>query len=162
MYDESATRHAEDGACDLKTNIRDKPIRMVPIRLPYSASLRVKIFLTGVVFPLGCIIASLCGMTTSVDTPWQSGQTQHYVVLLMRWPVLAPFLPFMLFNMVCIALWLLRPRFTSQSRFPPRTETLTRTLNWCKSVNKNSPVVGKIHRRYLSGMLSLPFRNASA
>ena len=49
-----------------------------------SVPLRVTFFLTGVVFPVICLVAAYRGVNSVAEMPWQSGQLRHYVALLSR------------------------------------------------------------------------------
>ena len=77
-------------------------------RVP-SVPLAIKFFLTGVVFPISCLIHSCCGLSANVDQPWQSGNPNVYIGLLLACPSILAFLPLMLFSMACITIWAFHP-----------------------------------------------------
>ena len=71
---------------------------------------RVKFFLTGVIFPIGCILCpAVFGITSHIDSPWQSGHLEDYVAVLLDWPSLAPMLPLVIACMICMTAYVFRP-----------------------------------------------------
>ena len=72
--------------------------------------LRLKFFLTGVLFPVLCLclIASSRGSST-VLSPWQSGEVENYVGVLLSWPALFVFTPLLAYSFVCLTRWCLWP-----------------------------------------------------
>ncbi|MCA9219744.1 MAG: hypothetical protein KDA71_05415 [Planctomycetales bacterium] len=82
---------------------------------PYQPSplpmwLRMAMFVTGVLFPAGCIGLVASGTRPTIDSPWQSGEVKDYAVLLMQFPAIASFLPLFLFSMASLTAWTFRPR----------------------------------------------------
>lgn len=67
-------------------------------------------FVTGVLFPLGCIGLVAGGTRPTIDSPWQSGEVKDYAVLLMQFPAMAPFLPLIAFSMAGMTAWTFRRR----------------------------------------------------
>jgi hypothetical protein len=74
-----------------------------------SVPLRVKFFVTGVVFPVICLVAAYRGANSVAEMPWQSGYLSHYVALLLRWPAIAVFIPLVTYSMTCLAMWVAKP-----------------------------------------------------
>ena len=95
---------------------------LVPTAVPWptflTGSLRFKFFLTGFVFPVTClvIIGFLQG-SASPHTPWQSGDTIDYIILLTQRPAILWFYPILTYSFVSIALWCWRPFHYSQFAF---------------------------------------------
>ncbi|TWU48615.1 hypothetical protein Poly51_45160 [Rubripirellula tenax] len=73
-----------------------------------SVQLRVKFFLTGVIYPLFAILLSFDGPAV-VGTVWQSGEWGDYAAMLMTWPGFGPFLPFVGLCMVALSAYVFRP-----------------------------------------------------
>ncbi|MCA9216346.1 MAG: hypothetical protein KDB27_24930 [Planctomycetales bacterium] len=69
---------------------------------------RFKFFVTGVAIPLICLLCSEMLMSTPTQ-PWQSGELEHHMVLLLVWPANGPFLPLILYSAVCMAWWTIKP-----------------------------------------------------
>ena len=92
---------------------RDLQSLPVPTLVPWSTrltwQLRLKFFLTGVLFPVLCLITIGAGSQSSVDSPWQSGHLQHYVVVLTSRPTIFVFAPLLLFSFVCLGRWCIWP-----------------------------------------------------
>ncbi|MGB7342875.1 MAG: DUF6688 family protein [Pirellulaceae bacterium] len=82
------------------------------LRLP-SMQLRIKLFLTGVIFPIACFAAAYQGMEATSNSPWQSGHIEDYLAMLVSWPGFAPLLPVICFSMFALAAWVIRPRLAS-------------------------------------------------
>ena len=77
---------------------------------PASVSLRLTWLLTGVVLPLACFItAGTSSGSVVARAPWQSGQPEDYIAMLMAWPGFAPFLPLVAYSMVGLVCWCWRP-----------------------------------------------------
>ncbi|WP_419189090.1 hypothetical protein [Stieleria marina] len=74
-----------------------------------SRQLRIKFFLTGVVFPVSCFVSSWMGLNASVDTAWQSGRLEHFLPLVLSWPCFAPVLPLVGFSMAALTASVVRP-----------------------------------------------------
>ena len=96
--------------CTVESESSNLVARVPPVnpRVP-SVPLAIKFFLTGVVFPISCLIHSCCGLTANVDQPWQSGNPSVYIGLLLACPSILAFLPLMLFSMACITIWAFHP-----------------------------------------------------
>lgn len=84
-------------------------------RVP-SVPLAIKFFLTGVVFPISCLIHTYCGLNANVEQPWQSDSPSVYIGLLLDFPSNLAFLPLMLLSMFCITIWAFYP---ASSRYAP-------------------------------------------
>lgn len=76
-------------------------------RIP-SIELRIKFFVTGVLFPASSIIFVSIGYSVA-DSPWQSGNIADYVAMLLTWPGLLPFVPLICFSAVCLTAYCIRP-----------------------------------------------------
>ena len=75
-----------------------------------SVSLRLKWLLTGVILPILCfIIAGTSSGNVVARAPWQSGEPEDYVAMLMAWPGFAPLLPLVACSMIGLACWCWRP-----------------------------------------------------
>ncbi len=77
---------------------------------PISRTLRIKFFLTGIVFPLTGLLFLLGGMPVMLDSPWQSGESRDYIAVLMRYPALVLFFPCVGFSMICLGTWTIAPK----------------------------------------------------
>ena len=113
------TLDKQNSSIDSKTS-SIKPwssLQPVPTLVPWttrlSIALRIKFFLTGVLFPIICLAVVLAGGKTGiVHTPWQSGEwLDHYIVFLSS-PTITAFFPLLLFSFVCLSLWCFSPRFS--------------------------------------------------
>ena len=76
-------------------------------RIP-SIELRIKFFVTGVLFPASSIIFVSIGFGVA-DSPWQSGNIPDYVAMLLTWPALLPFVPLICFSAMCLTAYCIRP-----------------------------------------------------
>jgi len=79
------------------------------LRLPLTTNLRIKLFLTGILFPIPNICMGLNGTSASISEPWQSGTTEPYVVLFLQQPGLVCFLPLIIFSMVALGAIVWKP-----------------------------------------------------
>ena len=70
---------------------------------PASIPLRVKFFITGVLFPIVCFLAPFFGLDATFDEPWQSGRIVDYLAMLLAWPGYAPVLPIIGYSMICLS-----------------------------------------------------------
>lgn len=78
-----------------------------------SPGFRIGCFVTGIVLPTVCIVCASGGMSATGQQPWQSGQTRDYAALLLRLPAIAPLLIPVLYSMVCMGAWLLKPEMVT-------------------------------------------------
>ena len=76
----------------------DKELMYVPTATPWrtrlSVGLRVKFFLTGIVYPACCLMWIVGGLKPFLGGDlWQDGQTNAYVGVLMSAPAFCVFIP---------------------------------------------------------------------
>lgn len=76
---------------------------------PPSIRLRVKFFLTGALLPLACIALMIAEGDPSSGRLWQSGKLDVYIALLFKWRAQIVFLPLVIFHIVSLCSWLVRP-----------------------------------------------------
>ena len=85
----------------------------VPTLVPWNTSLtwqlRLKFFLTGVLFPIICLTAIGIGGSASIEAPWQSGFLTHYIIVLTTRPTIFVFWPLLLFSFFCLTRWCFNP-----------------------------------------------------
>lgn len=78
------------------------------------AKRRFKFFVCGVIFPVICFLSiAVGGMARAIDAPWQSGRLEDYVTVLLSSPSILCFVPMLLFNITCMAIWCIRPEKSS-------------------------------------------------
>ena len=82
----------------------------VPWRTDLSTSLRIKFFLTGVLYPIACLATMISGLTTFIGGQWQDGNTNTYLGLLLSSPPFCVFFPVILFSMAGLGLWCVRTK----------------------------------------------------
>ena len=70
---------------------------------------RIRLFVSGVVFPAMCIITAYLGVDATLNSPWQSGQTHVYVGLLLGWPTIMAMLPLICFSALSMTAFVIRP-----------------------------------------------------
>ncbi len=80
---------------------------------PGSRLRRWKFFATGVLAPALCIGTVLISGLSLLDAPWQSGNLEHYVQLLLDKKILKISLPLIMFSVFCLSWWLYRPSASS-------------------------------------------------
>lgn len=80
-----------------------------PYRTPLTRSLRTKLALTAIVYPVLCLANVIAGGTPSIDPLWQSDTPDVYVTLLLSSPTFLMFLPFIAYSIIGMAVWCLRP-----------------------------------------------------
>ena len=78
-------------------------------RLPLSMNLRIKLGLTGIIFPGVSIISALSGATASIGDPWQSGNLETYVVLFLQPYGLKWFLPYIAISALALVALIFKP-----------------------------------------------------
>ena len=81
----------------------------VPWKTRLTWQLRLKFFLTGVLFPVICLAAIAIGFGSSIEAPWQSGRWDHYVIVLTTRPTIFVFWPLLVFSFFCLSRWCLNP-----------------------------------------------------
>ena len=75
-----------------------------------TRSLRTKFFLTGVIYPLVCLASLLMGpMSPMPIGAWQSGHWDVYSGLLLSKPTFFYFAPLIIYSMVCLGIWCVKP-----------------------------------------------------
>jgi hypothetical protein len=88
---------------------RDDPLALQLRGFLFSSmALRIRLLLSGVLFPIGCFLVTADGPPT-IDSPWQSGRVSDYVAMLLTWPGYTPFFPLLVFSQLCLAAWLIKP-----------------------------------------------------
>ena len=106
---------------ELVENDLSEPV-LVPTAVPWptflTGALRFKFFLTGFVFPVICLVIVACLQRGSAPrSPWQSGRTIDYVIVLIQSPAILWFYPILAYSFVTIALWCWRPLHYSRFTF---------------------------------------------
>lgn len=86
---------------------QDVPTLFWPTKL--TRSLRLKFFLTGVIYPLICFGFNSIQGPPSLGTPWQSGDFPVYALELLSPPAFYCLLPIVGVSMLCISWWCLFP-----------------------------------------------------
>ena len=86
----------------------------VPTLVPWNTSLtwqlRLKFFLTGVLFPMICLTVIGAGYGSgSLEAPWQSGRLVHYIAVLTGRPTIFVFWPLLFFSFFCLSRWCFNP-----------------------------------------------------
>ena len=74
-----------------------------------TRSLRLKFFLTGVVYPLICFVANWADGPAVLDANWQSGDFSVYANELLAPPAFYCWLPIVSVSMLAISWWCLKP-----------------------------------------------------
>lgn len=72
--------------------------------------------LAGALLPILSLVAVACGVSATIDNPWQSGELRDYAALFLRYPTLLCFLPLIIYSVACLVSWLFAPasvRFVS-------------------------------------------------
>ena len=92
----------------------DREQMFVPTAAPWnttlSGALRVKFFLTGIIYPTCCLMAIAGGLTPYLGGDlWQDGDTDTYLALLLSAPAFCVFIPIILFSMIGLGVWCFRP-----------------------------------------------------
>ena len=74
---------------------------------PFSVNLRIKLFLTGVLFPAFSVAAGIFDGQAGMQDPWQSGELREYVILFLQSHGVLCFLPAILYSMIslCAITW---------------------------------------------------------
>ena len=89
------------------------PPNYVPTLVPWKTrlawQLRLKFFLTGVLFPMICLTAIGMGFNSSIEAPWQSGLFTHYIIVLTTHPTIFVFWPLLFFSFFCLTRWCFNP-----------------------------------------------------
>ena len=80
------------------------------IRLPLTINLRIKLALTGIVFPGFSVAVGLAGNSATLDAPWQTGNLETYTVLFLMPAGLLCFLPFIALSAFSMLLLVMRPQ----------------------------------------------------
>jgi len=76
-----------------------------------NASLRIKFFITGVLFPTWCfLVIWATNAIPSFHEPWQSGHHSDYLTVLLSAPTVLYFIPLIAFSMTCLAIWCFCPK----------------------------------------------------
>ena len=68
--------------------------------LQWSGQRRFKYFLTGIIGPIGCFVATWCGMNVRFTSLWQSGELDVYLKLMLEPKELLPFIPLLIYSML--------------------------------------------------------------
>lgn len=76
-----------------------------------SVSRRIEFLLTGILFPLGCVVFTAFGAQPWAGRMWQSGGIRIKAALLAGWPANSVMLPLILFSCVCLSGILYRPAY---------------------------------------------------
>ena len=102
---------SKPAACDELSDQAKKLLRKFPPFFPNEPTRpqSIKLFITGVLFPLTCLIHVWLGWHAHHDAPWQSGNFQTYVGLLLDFPSILAFVPLMVYSMVCLTYWTFKP-----------------------------------------------------
>lgn len=91
----------------------ESPQNYVPTLVPWKTrltwQLRLKLFLTGVLFPMICLTAIGTGFGPTFEAPWQSGRLDHYIVVLTTRPTIFVFWPLLFFSFFCLSRWCFNP-----------------------------------------------------
>jgi len=103
---------------DEKTVVEDRRAANINTLVPWptklSVTLRLKFFLAGVAFPVVCLAAILLGASPSISSPWQSGELEDFVLILVATPTILVFFPLLLYSFVCLTIWCYRPVVSRQ------------------------------------------------
>ena len=80
------------------------------MRLPLTINLRIKLALTGIVFPGCSVAAGLAGTPATIGAPWQTGNLETYAVLFLLPAGLLCFLPFIALSAFSMLLLVMHPQ----------------------------------------------------
>ena len=78
-------------------------------RLPLTINLRIKLAITGILFPGFSVGAGLAGSTATVGDPWQTGTFETYVALFLMPHGLLWFLPFIVLSAFSMLVLVMHP-----------------------------------------------------
>lgn len=98
---------------------------------PFTLNLRIKYFLTGVIFPATNIVAAMGSDSPSTSSPWQSGRMVDYQLVFMSGVPLAYFLPVFLFSMAGLIAVVFQPS--------------TRKLPWVRVALMGGAIASVVH-----------------
>lgn len=82
----------------VQTDLPSENAEIVVLR--WSNQQRFKYFVTGVVGPAACFIATICGLNVRITSLWQSGELEVYLWLLLEPKALLPFIPILIYSMI--------------------------------------------------------------
>ena len=93
----------------------DAPVpTMVPWKTRLTIPLRIKLFFTGVVLPVICLVCVACGADSGGLAPWQSGNLVHHVQVILRAPAIFAFFPLLAISFFSIGVWCFKPGWSNK------------------------------------------------
>jgi hypothetical protein len=83
---------------------------LAPWQTTLSVSLRTRLFLTGVLYPIFCFLFVASGARPKFSDYWQDGRLDTYASLILSAPVFYIFMPWIVFSIIGFGHWCFAPK----------------------------------------------------